>query len=53
MIAIAGAVTVKSAALVTMPPGVVTVMAPVVAPDGTVAVICVAESTTKAVAAVP
>ena len=46
----AGAVTVKLAALVPVPPGVVTVMEPVVAPAGTVAVICVPESTVKSAA---
>lgn len=37
--------TVKSVVLVAVPPGVVTVIFPVVAPVGTVAVICVAEFT--------
>jgi hypothetical protein len=37
----AGAVTVKLAALVATPPGVVTLIVPVVAAGGTVAVICV------------
>ena len=37
--------TKKLPALVPVPPGVVTAIAPVVAPDGTVAVICVAEFT--------
>jgi hypothetical protein len=37
--------TVKFAALVAVPPGVVTLILPVVAPVGTVAVICVAEFT--------
>jgi hypothetical protein len=41
-------VTVKLVALVAVPPGVVTLMGPVVAPAGTVAVICVFESTVKA-----
>jgi len=40
-------VTVKFAALVAVPPGVVTVILPVVAPDGTVAVILVKEFTAK------
>jgi hypothetical protein len=40
-------VTVKFAALVAVPPGVVTVILPVVAPDGTVAVILVEEFTAK------
>ena len=39
------AVTVKLAALVALPPGVVTVIAPVVAAEGTVTLICVAEAT--------
>ncbi len=41
-------VTVKFAELVAVPPGVVTVILPVVAPDGTVAVILVEEFTVKA-----
>lgn len=45
-------VTVKLLALVAVPPGVVTVMAPVEAPEGTVAVIWVLEFTVK-VALVP
>src|SRR5262245_33554519 len=40
-------ITVKLLALVAVPPGVVTEIGPVVAPVGTVAVICVAESTVK------
>jgi hypothetical protein len=43
--------TVKFAGLVAVPPGVVTVILPVVAPVGTVAVICVAEFTWNVVAA--
>jgi hypothetical protein len=43
---------VKFAALVAVPPGVVTEILPVVAPVGTVAVICVAESTWNVVAVV-
>ena len=39
--------TVKVPALVAVPPGVVTVILPVFAPDGTVAVILVYELTTK------
>jgi hypothetical protein len=39
------AVTVKLLALVAVPPAVVTLMVPVVAPVGTVALICVAELT--------
>jgi hypothetical protein len=44
--------TVKSVGLVAVPPGVVTVILPVVAPVGTVAVICVAEFTVNVVALV-
>jgi len=44
--------TVKFVALVAVPPGVVTLILPVVAPAGTVAVICVAEFTVKDVALV-
>jgi hypothetical protein len=44
--------TVKLAALVAVPPGVVTLILPVVAPVGTVAVICVAEFTVNDVAVV-
>jgi hypothetical protein len=46
------AVTVKLVALAAVPPGVVTLIVPLVAPVGTTAVICVAESTVKLVAAV-
>ncbi len=46
-------IAVKVAALVAVPPAVVTVIEPVTAPVGTVAVIWVAESITKVVAAVP
>jgi hypothetical protein len=51
---IVGAVegTVKFEALAAVPPGVVTLIGPVVAPVGTTAVICVAELTAKVVAAV-
>jgi hypothetical protein len=42
--------TVKFVALLAVPPGVVTEILPVVAPVGTVAVICVAESTWNVVA---
>src|SRR5947208_6396251 len=45
-------VTVKLETLVAVPPGVVTLIVPVVAPVGTVAVICVAELTVN-VALVP
>ena len=44
--------TVKFAVLVAVPPGVVTLILPVVAPVGTVAVICVAEFTWNVVALV-
>ena len=44
----AGAVTVKLAALLAVPPGVVTWILPVVAPAGTAAVIWVADTTVKA-----
>jgi len=43
---------VKLAVLVAVPPGVVTLILPVVAPVGTVAVICVAEFTVNDVALV-
>ena len=46
-------VTTKSVVLVAVPPGVVTVIFPFVAPVGTVAVICVAELTVKVVAVTP
>ena len=50
----AGAVmTVKLVALVPVPPGVVTTIVPLVAPEGTVAVICVALTTLKIAAVVP
>ena len=42
-----GVLTVKLVELVAVPPGVVTLIGPVVAVDGTVAVICVAEFTTN------
>ena len=45
--------TVKSVALMPVPPGAVTAMRPVVAGDGTVAVILTAELTVKLVAAAP
>src|SRR6185436_15488017 len=48
----AGGMTVKSPALVAVPPGVVTLILPVVAPAGTVVLICVLDTTLK-VAAVP
>jgi hypothetical protein len=44
---VVGVVTVKSVALASVPPGVVTAIGPVVAPTGTVAVICTPESTVK------
>jgi hypothetical protein len=46
-------VTVKLVALVAVPPASTTVIGPVVAPVGTVAVICVAELVTGATAAIP
>src|SRR5712691_12784924 len=45
------AVTVKLVALVAVPPGVVTLIAPLVAPLGTVAAICVSELPVKEAAA--
>jgi hypothetical protein len=48
-----GVVTVKFDVLVAVPPAVVTLMGPVVAPVGTVAVIFVAELTMKVVALTP
>src|SRR5436309_9943533 len=42
-----GTVTVKSPELVAVPPGAVIEMGPVLAPDGTVAVICVSELIVK------
>jgi hypothetical protein len=45
-------VTVKLPVLVAVPPGVVTLIRPVMAPDGTTAVICVGELTVKLVALV-
>jgi hypothetical protein len=50
---VGAATTVKLEALVAVPPGVVTEIVPVVAPAGTVAVTCVAESTVNDVAATP
>ena len=49
----AGTLTVKLVEDVAVPPGVVTVIVPVVAPIGTVAVICVALFTVNEAAAVP
>ena len=46
-------ITVKVAALVAVPPGVVTWIFPVIAPGGTVAVTLVAEFTVKEVAFTP
>ena len=48
-----GAVTVKLAALVAVPPGVVTAIGPDVAPAGTVAVICVPLTTVTPAEATP
>ena len=53
MVGVAEAVTVKLAALVAVPPGVVTAIVPVVAPAGTVTVMEVTLPTVKDVAAVP
>lgn len=50
---VGGITTVKLVELVTLPPGVVIAMVPVVAPVGTVAVMLVALFTVKVVAAVP
>lgn len=47
------ALTVKAPELLTVPPGVVTAIFPVIAPMGTVAVSCVSEFTVKVVAATP
>jgi len=52
LVMVGGNTTVKLLALVAVPPGVVTLIVPVVAPAGTVAVICVAELTVN-VAVVP
>jgi len=52
LVMVGGNTTVKLLALVAVPPGVVTLIVPVVAPAGTVAVICVAELTVN-VALVP
>ena len=48
-----GPITVKLAALAAVPPGVVTLTGPLPAPAGTVALICVAETTEKLAADVP
>ena len=48
-----GGTTVNELLLVALPPGVVTEMVPLVAPDGTVALICVPETTLKNEALVP
>jgi hypothetical protein len=48
---VGAAVTVKLVALVAVPPAVVTAIVPLLAPVGTVAVICVSESTVKVAAA--
>ena len=47
LVIVEGAPTVKLVALVAVPESVVTLIGPVVAPDGTLAVICVSESTVK------
>ena len=53
LVIVGAPITVKVSALVAVPPGVVTAIDPVVAPAGTVAVICVEESTVNMVALVP
>src|SRR5947208_1252001 len=47
LVIVGGLITVKLAALLAVPPGVVTLIGPLVAPAGTVAVIAVAEPTVK------
>src|SRR3989442_337907 len=47
LVIVGGGMTVKLPALLAVPPGVVTLSGPVVAPDGTVAVMVVAEFTVK------
>src|SRR5437762_236371 len=47
LVIVGGLITVKLAALLAVPPGVVTLIGPLVAPAGTVAVIAVAELTVK------
>src|SRR6266480_2841072 len=47
LVIVGGLITVKLAALLAVPPGVVTLIGPLVAPAGTVAVIAVAEFTVK------
>ena len=53
LVMVGGVPTVNGVAEVAMPPGVVTLMGPVVTPAGALTVICVAEFTTKPGAAVP
>jgi len=53
LVIVGAPMTVKDPALVAVPPGVVTLIGPVTAPDGTVAVICVDEFTVKDVADTP
>ena len=53
LLIVGGGMMVKLVLLVAVPPAVTTVIAPVDASSGTVAVICVAESTVNTVAAVP
>src|SRR5204862_4002981 len=47
IVIVGGLITVKLAALLAVPPGVVTLIGPLVAPAGTVVVIAVAELTVK------
>ena len=47
LMTVGAGIGVKLPALVAVPPGVATVIGPVVAPEGTVAVICVDESAVK------
>src|SRR5439155_19507361 len=47
LVVVGGLITVKLPALLAVPPGVVTLIGPLVAPAGTVAVIAVAEPTVK------
>ena len=53
LVIVGGPITVKVPVLVAVPPRVVTVTLPVVAPAGTEVVICVADTTVKAVTAMP
>src|SRR5439155_364172 len=53
LVSVGAGITVKAVALVAVPPGVVTLMSPVVAPLGTVAWMAVGEVTEKLTALVP